>query len=164
MPYEGSWLWRLRQSVGTDLVLVPGAVVVVEQADRRVLFIRRSDTEEWSFPGGAVEEDDTFVLAAMHELREEAGLEANENDLLAFASVSDPRWVRFAFPNGDEVHSFNLCFVLRRWAGEPEPDGAEAIDVGFFDAAHPPAPLSSLADRVLELHQSFTATGAFQNG
>lgn len=30
--YEGSYLWRLRQEVGHDLVLMPGAMTVVADA------------------------------------------------------------------------------------------------------------------------------------
>ena len=33
MSFEGSSLWRVRQKVGNDLLLWPGATVLVEDAD-----------------------------------------------------------------------------------------------------------------------------------
>lgn len=43
MAYRGSYLWRLRQAVGNDLVLMPGAMVALQRDDRRVLLTKRAD-------------------------------------------------------------------------------------------------------------------------
>lgn len=136
---------------------------MVEDAVGRILLMRRTDTGNWSVPGGAVEEGDTFATAAVHELREETRLQAEENDLIPFACLSDPRWMRVRFPNGDAVQSFNVCFLLRRWSGEPAHDGRESSEVGFFEAAGLPTPLLPFVRRVLELRRSFAETGAFQS-
>src|SRR3954469_7947181 len=37
VTFEGSSLWKVRQKVGTDLVLWPGATVLVQREDGRVL-------------------------------------------------------------------------------------------------------------------------------
>jgi hypothetical protein len=37
MAYQDSYLWRLRQIVGNDLVLMPGAMVALQRDDQRVL-------------------------------------------------------------------------------------------------------------------------------
>jgi len=36
VPFEGSYLWRLRQKVGSDLVLIPGAMVFLVAEDGSV--------------------------------------------------------------------------------------------------------------------------------
>src|ERR1700741_3237178 len=74
MSFEGSYLWKLRQEVGHDLVLIPGAAVAAQREDGRVLFIRRGDNGVWALPGGAAEEGGSFARTAVDELREETGL------------------------------------------------------------------------------------------
>jgi hypothetical protein len=41
VTYRGSYLWRLRQAVGHDLVLMPGAMVALERDDGRILLTKR---------------------------------------------------------------------------------------------------------------------------
>lgn len=38
--YVGSYLWRLLQAVGNDLVLMPGAMIAPLDEDRRVLMTK----------------------------------------------------------------------------------------------------------------------------
>ena len=68
MPFEGPYLWRIRQKVGNELVLMLGASVVVENDAEEVLLLRRSDTGEWCVPAGAAEEGDSFARTAINEL------------------------------------------------------------------------------------------------
>ena len=90
MSFEGSSLWRVRQKVGNDLLLWPGATVLVEDADGRILLGLRRDNGEWAMPGGGAEEGGSFASTALAELHEEVGLEADAGDLIAFACVSEP--------------------------------------------------------------------------
>jgi len=159
--YVGSYIWRLRQVIGHDLVVAPAAVVVVLDATDAVLLIKRTDTGDWSVPGGATEPGSTFVSTAVDELFEETGLRADPADLVPFASLSDERWTRFTFPNADVIHSFNLCFATRRWAGDPRTDGEESSDVGFFALDALPEPMLPVSRRVLELWGAYESSGTF---
>lgn len=67
MAYEGSHLWQLRQVVGKQLLLVPGAQVVVVDERERVLFQRRLDSGVWELPGGAAEPGLSFRETAAQE-------------------------------------------------------------------------------------------------
>ena len=120
MSFEGSSLWRVRQKVGHDLLLWPGATVLLEDAEGRILLGLRRDNGEWAMPGGGAEEGGSFAATALDELREEVGLEADAADLVAFACVSEPADHLIPYPNGDLTHYFGIWFVLRRWRGEPE--------------------------------------------
>lgn len=53
MGYVGSYVWELRQQVGSRLLLLPGAQVLVIRADGLILFQRRSDNGVWEFPAGS---------------------------------------------------------------------------------------------------------------
>ena len=78
LSFEGSYLWRLRQRIGHDLVLMPGAAVAAQREDGQVLFIRRSDNGVWALPGGGAEEGGSFARTGVDELREETGLQVAE--------------------------------------------------------------------------------------
>ena len=162
MGFEGSSLWRLRQTVGTDLVLWPGATVCVIRRDGRVLLAKRGDNGMWAMPGGGAEEGGSFAETALAELREEVGLEAVEADLSGYACISRADNHVVTFANGDRTHYFGIWFELRRWEGEPAADGEEMTEVGWFDPQDPPEPLLDSTRLGLELHREWLATGRFQ--
>ena len=164
MSFEGSSLWRIRQRVGQDLVLWPGATVLVEDADGRVLLGRRHDNGEWAMPGGGAEEGGSFATTALAELREEVGLEADAADLIAFASVSEPADHVVRYPGGDVTHYFGIWFVLRRWRGEPTADGEELTEVEWFNRDALPEPLMHSSRVAFAHYARFLETGAFQVG
>ena len=83
MTFEGSSLWKVRRKVGTNLVLWPGATVLVQGEDGRVLLGLRGDTRDWAMPGGGAEEGSSFAGTAVTELREETGLIAEPADLVS---------------------------------------------------------------------------------
>jgi 8-oxo-dGTP pyrophosphatase MutT (NUDIX family) len=164
MSFEGSTLWRVRQKVGHALVLWPGATVLVEDEHGRVLLGLRRDNYEWAMPGGGAEEHGSFAATALDELREEMGIDADRDDLIAFACVSEPADHVVRYSNGDVTHYFGLWFVLRRWRGEPRPDGEELVGLGWFARDELPEPLMHSSAVALELYERFLETGAFQVG
>lgn len=162
MGFEGSHLWQLRQLVGHRLLATPAAVAVLVDDERRVLLTERSDTGQWCLPGGSAEPGQTFAATAAQETREETGLTVDPLRLTPFACLSDERWTRFTFPNGDQVHSFNLCFTTREWNGQAIADGVESATIGFFAADRLPEPMLPMSLRVLDLHAAWAASGVFQ--
>jgi 8-oxo-dGTP pyrophosphatase MutT (NUDIX family) len=112
-------------------------------------------------PGGGSEEGSSFAGTALQELREEVGLEADADDLEPFATVSEAGDHLVEYPNGDRTHYFGLFVALRRWRGEPRPDGREILEVGWFDPADPPEMIRSNAV-ALELYAEYRRTGRFQ--
>ena len=160
MTYEGSYLWEVRQRVGSRLLLMPGAqVLVVDPADR-VLFQRSRDSGLWELPAGAAEPGDSFRTTAVRELFEETGLVVAQEELVPFASLSEADVHTLTYPNGDVLHCFALCFEARRWSGELRPAADEVWEAAFFD--HAPAELHPPTRVVLESYEAYRATGVFQ--
>jgi 8-oxo-dGTP pyrophosphatase MutT (NUDIX family) len=160
--FEGSALWNVRQKVGTDLLLWPGATVLVLDDAERVLLGLRGDTRDWAMPGGGAEEGSSFADTAVTELREETGLRADPDDLEAFASISEVGNHLVHYPNGDRTHYFGLWFLLRRWQGEPHPDGHEMLDLAWFDLEALPDPLMGSSAVGFDLFRAWRETGRFQ--
>ncbi|ADB32070.1 NUDIX hydrolase [Kribbella flavida DSM 17836] len=162
MGYEGSYTWRLRQHVGHELLVMPGAQVVVVDAEERMLFQRRRDSGEWEFPGGAAEPGSSFRSTAVQELFEEAGLRVRDHDLVPFASLSEPDVHVITYPNGDRMHCFALCFEARCWDGQVRVEPEEVAEVTFRRPDDAPEPLQAQTRVVLELYLAYRASGVFQ--
>jgi 8-oxo-dGTP pyrophosphatase MutT (NUDIX family) len=162
MAYRDSYLWRLRQAVGSDLVLMPGAMVAMQRDDRRVLLIKRSDDGTWCLPAGAAEPGGSFARTAIDELAEEAGVQVSERDLIPFSCLSEAEVHTIQYPNGDVTHCFALCFLARAWRGDPRPDHEESMEAKFVDPGAPPEPLHAPTAHALELLAAYLRSGSFQ--
>lgn len=162
MAFEGSYLWRLRQKVGSELVLMPGAMVALQREDGDVLLTKRRDTGAWCLPAGAAEVGGSFADTAVSELAEETGVDVLAADLIPFASLSEAELHTIRYPNGDLTHCFAMCFLARRWRGDPRADMDETTDVRFANLDRLPDPLDPPARRALGLLAVFLGSGEFQ--
>jgi 8-oxo-dGTP pyrophosphatase MutT (NUDIX family) len=164
MPFEGSYLWQLRQRVGHDLLLTPGAAVAAQRGDGQVLFALRGDDGTWCLPGGSAERGGSFARTAVEELREETGLRVEEADLIPAACFSDAASHTLHYPNGDRTHYFSMCFLARRWEGEPTPDGDESLQLRFAPLDDLPRPFEPSTERAVALLRAYLDTDIFQVG
>ena len=127
----------LRARIGSELVLMPGAMIALRRpSDGGVLFTRRADEGTWCLPAGAAEPGGSFAATAIGELKEEAGVTIAEDDLIPFATLSGADLHTIIYPNGDETHCFAVCFLAERWRGNQRPDGEETTEIEFADPAH----------------------------
>lgn len=101
------------------------AVGVVCVRDDAVLLVRRGRPPllgAWSLPGGRIEWGERAVDAALRELREETGVEA---EIVGLAAVVDG-----LFGDGPERHYVLVDYAARWLAGEPTP-GDDAAAAAF---------------------------------
>ena len=164
MLNEESYIGRIRKSVGNDLLLVPGACVVLEDDQQRILLQQRGDNHLWGFPGGSAEEGQNFKAIGVSEVREETGLQVLTDDLVCFASFSDPLHNTLHYPNGDVTHYFSLCFWVRRWQGDLVADGKETLQLKFFDENQLPEKCLPATKKVLSYLSAYKESGLFQVG
>ena len=162
MPYRDSYLWRLRQAVGHELVLMPGAMIALQRDDQHVLLTKRADDGTWCLPAGAAEPGGSFARTAIDELAEETGVKVAEADLVPFGCLSEAEAHTIRYPNGDVTHCFALLFLATAWQGDVRPNEDEATEGRFIDLAALPEPLHRPTAHALELLRSYLEAGTFQ--
>lgn len=119
---------ELRKVVGTrPLILVGSAVIVLNQANE-VLLQLRSDTEDWSVPGGAMETGETIEETASRELLEETGLTGK---MIQFLGVLSGKDLYYTYPNGDQVYSVIHVFQSASVTGSLRTD-TEGRELKYF--------------------------------
>lgn len=141
---------ELRKLVGTRPLILPGAEVLVFDAQDRLLLTRRSDTGEWAIPGGMMEPGETFAQTARREVEEETGLILGELHLLNIYSGPD---FYYRYPHGDEVYNVSAAFVCRSYTGQLRTD-EESTAIGFFSLDNLPGKLIFLNQAVLDEYLS----------
>lgn len=105
------------------------AVLAVVVRGAEVLLVQRRNPPNagtWGFPGGRIEAGEPLAVAAVRELREETGVEAEF--LRAFDAVD-------SITPGTPGHHFVLVACLCRWrAGEPVA-ADDALAAGWYPMA-----------------------------
>ena len=119
---------KLREKIGTGLLLIPGVAAVIHNQDGHLL-LQEKLGGVWSLPAGAIEPGETPEDALRREVREETGLVVGSADLVGVFGGSDYRYV---YANGDAVE---YTVVLFRCSAEPGPEGildSETVSLQYF--------------------------------
>lgn len=115
------------------------AVGVVCLRGDDVLLIRRGAPplqDRWSLPGGRIEWGERTADAALRELKEETGCDA---DLVGLIDVVDAVLTKSGAPNEPPWGHYLLIDYAARWrAGDPR-GGDDATDARFFTRQELPA-------------------------
>jgi ADP-ribose pyrophosphatase YjhB (NUDIX family) len=104
--------------------------IAVVRGDRVLVAVRANGpmAGRFSLPGGLVEAGETMAAAALRELREEVGVDADVVGFLDHAEIIERD------ERGRVLHHFVIAAHAARWiAGEPR-RSAEALDVRWVDA------------------------------
>ncbi|KQB86812.1 NUDIX hydrolase [Corynebacterium lowii] len=134
---------ELRKKIGHDPLWLPGVTaIVVKDVDSEapawatpsVLLVRRADDGQWTPVTGIVDPGEQPHDAAVREVLEETGVEAQVEVLLGVGAVGP-----VTYPNGDVVSYVDTALRLSV-SGEQTPviGDDESVDVGWFEVAQLP--------------------------
>jgi 8-oxo-dGTP pyrophosphatase MutT (NUDIX family) len=126
------YLRRIRDRIGTDLLLLPAVSVLIWDQEDRLLLVRGSDSGTWQMVGGAVEPGESPWDAARRETTEETGVEVVLSGIRGV--IGGPRF-QHTYPNGDQVAFVSTVFDGRIASGTPAADDDETTEVAWFDPA-----------------------------
>jgi 8-oxo-dGTP pyrophosphatase MutT (NUDIX family) len=120
---------------------VVGSSAVVADDEGRILLQRRTDSENWALPGGAMDIGETLAECAIREVKEETGFDVRVDRIVGI--YSDPGHV-FAYDDGEVRQEFSICLACTIVGGSLRLS-SESTAVDFF----PPTELSGL-----QMHES----------
>ena len=127
MPMS-SYVRAVRDKVGTMLLEVPTASVLVFDDRDRVLLVRHVEGNVWTTPGGMIEPGETPADAAVRETWEETGLAV---ELTRIVGVFGGPQCTSTYANGDRIEWVSTVFEGRAIGGALRPDQAETLEVRY---------------------------------
>ena len=90
-----------------NVPLHPGVSAVIFDADRRILFMKRTRGDWWCLPGGRMDLDESAQDCCIRETLEETGLQTR---IIRLISVNTHPGSVVHYPDGNVHRSFVLCF------------------------------------------------------
>ncbi|MGH3341517.1 MAG: NUDIX hydrolase [Carbonactinosporaceae bacterium] len=97
--------------------LVPSVNVVVVDERGELLLIGRTDNDNWSLPGGAMDPGESMPHAAVRETKEETGVDCEITGLVGI--YTDPRHVILYTSDGEVRQECSVVFTARPTGGAP---------------------------------------------
>ncbi|TLS52225.1 NUDIX hydrolase [Paenibacillus antri] len=141
---------EVRKLVGHRPLLLPGATVVIANADGEVLLQSRHDGT-WGLPGGLMELGESFEETARREVYEETGLTLGE---LSLVDVFSGKAYYRKIANGDEFYAVTALFKTDQYSGSLKVDHGETRDLRFFDLDRLPQPIGQGYVEHLEVYRN----------
>ena len=143
----------LRKYIGNRPLLMVGSTVLVVDTQKRLLMIKRSDSNTWGVPGGAMELGETTEETARRELLEETGLEVDDLSLFGVFSGQE---LYYRYPSGEEVYNVSIVYLVDDVHGTVVLSDGEHSDFQYFDLADLPEnispPIKPILRKYLETH------------
>jgi len=124
--------------IGNTKIIVPGVRALIFNDRGELLLQKQALFGSWALPHGCVDVGESVLDALRREVKEETGLSIIEAE--AFGIYSDPGY-SVTYPNGDQVQTFTVAFLVRKWSGDPAIDGDEVLDLAFFPLDRLPTPI-----------------------
>lgn len=136
----------LRKHIGHDPLIGVGATTLVFNNQKELLLNLRTDTNTWGIPGGSMELYETIEETAIRELKEEAGIRAEQLELVSVLSGKD---FYFEYPNGDQMCTVIVLFKVLNYTGTLKVSDNESRALKFFPLDNLPI-MESRSQKIIE--------------
>lgn len=123
------YIMNLRKYVGHEPLIGLGATTLVFNDKNELLLNLRTDTNTWGIPGGSMELYETIEQTAIRELKEEAGITADNLELVTVLSGDE---YYFEYPNGDKMCTVIVLFKVKNYIGKIKVSDNESKKLQFF--------------------------------
>lgn len=127
MESKKNYIKWIRSKVGHEKIILVFAGGCIFNAQGEVLLQKRADSNQWGFPGGAIEIGETPQMAAVREVKEETGLDVEAGKLIGIYTDCDMK-----YPNGDQAQSICIAFEMKIVGGELLCDQEESLELRYF--------------------------------
>lgn len=125
----GNYVLNLREKFGHQPLILAGSAIIVINSSNEILLQHRTDSNDWSLPGGGMEPGESFEETATRELFEETNLKCNE---LKFLQIFSGKQFHYKYPNGDESFDVIALFKALKFDGELNINDGENLNLKYF--------------------------------
>lgn len=126
---------RIRQAVGKETVIIPGAAGAIVQ-EGRILLVRHHLLKKWQIPGGLQEIGESIQQTVEREINEEIGLDVRAGTLISV--YSQPKWL-IEFPDQSKLQQLVFFFLMEGEFSRIKIQTNEIDDYRFFAPEEIPA-------------------------
>ena len=144
-----NYIQWLRSKVGHEKIILVFAGGCIFNEKGEVLLQKRTDSNKWGFPGGAIELGETPQMAAVREVKEETGLDVEAGELMGIYTDLD-----MVYPNGDTAQSICIAFELNVIGGNLSCDKKETLELKYFPVDSAPALFCKQHEELMRTIQS----------
>jgi ADP-ribose pyrophosphatase YjhB (NUDIX family) len=99
--------------------LVPSVNAIVTNDRGQILLIKRTDNDNWSLPGGAMDLGESIRKATVRETLEETGIHIEVTGISGI--YTNPNHVLHYTSNDEVRQEFSIVFTARPLSGRPTP-------------------------------------------
>src|SRR5699024_9485970 len=102
----------IHSKVGNMLIILNAVEGAIVDADHKILLQERTDTHNWSLPGGYMEYGETFLETLNREMKEDSGLTVEVVDMVGTFEQGFT-----TYPNGDQAQVISRLYVVEPAGG-----------------------------------------------
>ena len=124
-----NWVEKIREKIGHDPIILPHAVTIVLDLDRRLLVEERADDGYLDFPGGTLDIGETIEDCAKRELKEETGLIV---DIMMPFKTYTGDITKYEYANGDVIYGIDVVYLVSNYHGDMAPQKEEVKSLKFM--------------------------------
>ncbi|MCD2255164.1 NUDIX hydrolase [Lactobacillus sp. CC-MHH1034] len=123
------YIHDIRAKVGHMPIILNAVAGIILNDQGQILLQKRTDTHNWSVPGGYMEYGESFIDTLHREVLEDSGLEVKPIKLI---HVFDQGFTKY--PNGDITQAISVNYLVKPIGGTliAEPTN-ETLAMAYFD-------------------------------
>ena len=148
-----NYIKGIRELVGHKPIILNASGGLVTNERHEALLNLRTDTHNWSLPGGYLEYGETFATACIREVKEDSGLDV---EIIQSLGIFDQGFT--TYPNGDVTQVISQLYWVKPIGGHLLSAATdETLDLQYFPLDDLPPLLNQQTADMLAAAQTYFA-------
>ncbi|MFC6176127.1 NUDIX hydrolase [Companilactobacillus huachuanensis] len=146
-----NYIKEIRSLVGHRPIILNAAGAILVNSKNEVLLNLRTDTHNWSLPGGFLEYGETFEQACIREYKEDAGIDV---EIIKPIGIFDQGFT--VYPNGDKTQVISRLYLVKQIGGHTLNEATnETLDLKYFPFGQLPPLLNQQTAEMLKAGEKY---------